>query len=69
MLSYQSNLAIGGQHLRSVFLVDLSHICKGTAAVCFLSRVEDTSKAVSITALLVVKEEPKEILPVLIVEV
>lgn len=69
MFSHLHNLPLGGRHLRSVFLVDLPHIFKGTAATLLLSGAEGIAKAVSTVAALVVKEEPRDLSPVLIVEV
>ena len=63
------NLPLGGRLLRSVFLVDLLLILKGTAAVLLLSGAEGVTMAVSTAAALLVEEEPKDLLPVLIVEV
>ena len=67
--SQSHNLLLGGQHPRSVFLVDLPHIFIGTAAAHLLSGEEGVAKAASTVAELMVKEEPKHVLPVLIVEV
>ena len=63
------DLPLGGRLLRTVFLVDLLLIYKGTAAVLLLSGAEGVTKAVSTAAALVVEEEPKGLSPVLIVEV
>ena len=56
------------RHPRSVFLVDLPHNLKGTAAACLLSGEESVAKAISTVAVLVVEEEPKHLSPVLTVE-
>ena len=69
MFSHLHNLPLGGRLLRSVFLVDLLLIFKGTAAVLLLSGAEGVTKAVSTVAALAVEEEPKDLSPVLIVEV
>ena len=49
--------------------MDLLLIFKGTAAVLVLSGAEGVTKAVCTTAALVIEEEPKDLSPVLIVEV
>ena len=62
MFSQLHNLLLGGQHPRSVFLVDLPHIFKRTA--CLLSGEEGVARAVSTVAVLVVDEQPKHLSPV-----
>ena len=69
MFFHLHNLPLGGRLLRSVFLVDLLLIFKGIAAVLLLSGAEGVTKAVSTATALVVEEEPKDLSPVLIVEV
>ena len=63
MFSQSHNLLLGGQHPRSVFLVDLPHIFIGTTAVHLLSGEEGVAKAASTVAVLMFKEEPKHVLP------
>ena len=69
MFSHLHNLTLDGRHLRSVFLVDLPLIFKGTAATLLLSVEEGVTKAIFTVATLAVEEEPKDLSPVLIVEV